>query len=739
MNPSQTQKGKIQIQVSRGSIDLLVRTMYEDINNIKLKNERFQKKKRAEDERRRRERYAEIQQEAIASGKKNAALEMKWAELKELDECEELNREMQDQQQTFQQIIEGKENLRKEFEEELKRKDDEYVKMLKEQSNDIKDMISKMRSQFYKIRDANMQELEDIERHFEQERSNLLNEFKTKIEATFKKHNDLENQYVLEHAKTEEEQTKNIEDLRIKGAKHYAELKITMETEIQDLEKCFEDMKALYQLITEKLDYSLKVLQEKFHENNSQCDELKRRENNYKNRLKQLTKDYKQYDKKFKLENKNLTQEYKRIIRQFKELQKKFKHFEKADLDKYSEIQKMNEAEVKELKDKIIKCNITIHIQQLGMQWIPPQSEEEILAQQKLQLEQGGKAEEEEEREFEFCISEIKIGEICNIILEEADFLIDDKLREELEGSSDPEQIFQRLDCIKKCLYIDSEDEMNLFFRELITKCRVKSSEEIEEEARKQLLLLGLIKEVEENENPDGEEIQQQEGAQQKKKEEGNKKDDPKGKEGAKDSKENANPQGQNKPNQDDKKKKKDGQDDHAGQGQGQYDPNQGGMGENQEEGENGEGQENQEGEIEKEIDLENTQINLNEVVKFLQNWQANKDKRKERLEKESSKKAVKQETEREKKERIAREGKKYWEKLTQVLPERTFRIWNVLDRSLSKYYELLLDRQKLIEETSELHNQNEELKNLLNQYIQIDHELIIRPTRLINIDQGQR
>lgn len=45
-----------------------------------------------------------------------------------------------------------------------------------------------------------------------------------------------------------------------------------------------------------------------------------------------------------------------------------------------------------------------------------------------------------------------------------------------------------------------------------------------------------------------------------------------------------------------------------------------------------------------------------------------------------------------------------------------------MLDRSLSKYYELLLDRQKLIEETSELNNQNEELKNLLNQYIQVNN-----------------
>ena len=47
-------------------------------------------------------------------------------------------------------------------------------------------------------------------------------------------------------------------------------------------------------------------------------------------------------------------------------------------------------------------------------------------------------------------------------------------------------------------------------------------------------------------------------------------------------------------------------------------------------------------------------------------------------LEKTTKKKTVKIETEREKKQRIAREGKRYWEKLTQVLPEKTFRIWRV-------------------------------------------------------------
>lgn len=35
----------------------------------------------------------------------------------------------------------------------------------------------------------------------------------------------------------------------------------------------------------------------------------------------------------------------------------------------------MNEAEVHELKDKLLKCDKTIHLQQLGMQWSAPVDE----------------------------------------------------------------------------------------------------------------------------------------------------------------------------------------------------------------------------------------------------------------------------------------------------------------------------------------------------------------------------
>jgi hypothetical protein len=73
--------------------------------------------------------------------------------------------------------------------------------------------------------------------------------------------------------------------------------------------------------------------------------------------------------------------------------------------------------------------------------------------------------------------------------------------------------------------------------------------------------------------------------------------------------------------------------------------------------------------------------------VELMHDFMANKDNRKKILgtfrililEMKSTKKAVKVESERDKKERIAKEGKKYWEKLTQVLPDETLRVWKVI------------------------------------------------------------
>jgi len=50
-----------------------------------------------------------------------------------------------------------------------------------------------------------------------------------------------------------------------------------------------------------------------------------------------------------------------------------------------------------------------------------------------------------------------------------------------------------------------------------------------------------------------------------------------------------------------------------------------------------------------------------------------------------------------------SREKKKermYWASMTKILTDQKLSVWKALDKSLSEYYQLLVDRQNLIEET---------------------------------------
>ena len=57
------------------------------IHKVRINNEKLQKNSRLDADHRAQERLASIQQEAVLANKKNTALEIKWSELKEHEEC----------------------------------------------------------------------------------------------------------------------------------------------------------------------------------------------------------------------------------------------------------------------------------------------------------------------------------------------------------------------------------------------------------------------------------------------------------------------------------------------------------------------------------------------------------------------------------------------------------------------------------------------------------------------------
>lgn len=67
---------------------------------------------------------------------------------------------------------------------------------------------------------------------------------------------------------------------------------------------------------------------------------------------------------------------------------------------------------------------------------------------------------------------------MIEILIEEADFIFDDKMREELERASIEQKLREKLDVLKKTLQIESTDELNLFIDEMANNCKYISEKE---------------------------------------------------------------------------------------------------------------------------------------------------------------------------------------------------------------------------------------------------------------------
>ena len=70
------------------------------------------------------------------------------------------------------------------------------------------------------------------------------------------------------------------------------------------------------------------------------------------------------------------------------------------------------------------------------------------------------------------------------------------------------------------------------------------------------------------------------------------------------------------------------------------------------------------------------------------------------------------------------------------VVSERTTRMWKALEVAQRDLNTILEERSSLIDDTTELARQNEELKILLQEYLssKINTELEVPPTRLIRM-----
>ena len=334
-------QGKQQIAESLSHLDKKKSAGIEKVTDVRVAADWREAQRRVAEEKKRQDRLQRLQEEAVSSGKQNAIIEARWAELVEQNIPRELHDAIEVQKEACAEILRSKDELIKEFRQELKKKDEEYVKALKQQKEDINQLLERMRQEFKELQGEYEVELEAIEDAFLAERDELLNKNREEIDALYEKRKEAELKFLENRRAREEKHRQEIEDMLVKDGEEYNKLKIKLENAVQTLERQLEEMRATYQLNTEKLDYIYRVLTERDSENSTTLQQLKRKQNKLKDVLSRVMAKYQETDERDKNENERLTEEYKRMTKAYRDLQLKFRHFEVTDRQKFDRVWQM--------------------------------------------------------------------------------------------------------------------------------------------------------------------------------------------------------------------------------------------------------------------------------------------------------------------------------------------------------------------------------------------------------------
>jgi len=446
-----------------------------DVTQSRIVIDKEEAQRRGKDEVLRRDRLTKLQREALTSAKANAAIEMKWAELLEKDIPQELHHEIKTQMDACQRVIVSKDDIITEFQKHLRAKDEEYVKNLRSQAEDVEHLLSRIRSEFGDLSAEYDKELEAIEDAYLSERDQFISEQSSEIDSLFETRKSNETNYKENKQKREDQCQREIEDLLTQGADKYNKLKIELEMNIQTLKQQLEEIKATYQLNTEKLDYNYRVLTELDVEKNAELARYKRRLTRLKDQLNFFVNKFHEMEISETKSNNDLTDDYRRLTSKYKNLQSKFRHFEVSDTHKYEEIWSMHDEEAKDMVDQLLKADKILTEQQLGMMWNMPADLSLLTGGMKGGVAPGtpapiaeehddSKKKEKEGRK----VSGARIRAMLKLLATEGSFMLNTAVQESIDSLPDEEADLSRAEAMLKVLGVKSEEKMaqlvNYFF-----------------------------------------------------------------------------------------------------------------------------------------------------------------------------------------------------------------------------------------------------------------------------------
>ncbi|KAM9486297.1 dynein regulatory complex protein 1 isoform 1-T1 [Clarias gariepinus] len=455
------------------------------VTNILVAADARESKRKEELREANRLRLEKLENEAKTSTEKFNNIINKWSEAKTKLIHQELRDDLRKQQQFCWHIIEDKNKLINELQQELKGRDDHFVKERKREADEVDLLIERMQEQISSLKKHYRKELDAIENSFHDERKDLLSISTSKWEQQRKERSDKEMKFLLQRMEMVEEHEAVLDRLRAESAEEYNKIKVKLETDVQRLQQDLEERKATYQINQEKLEYNVQMLK-KYEEEYavSKAEQIRKitRMQDARNKLK---KKCAIQEKQSHEEIQSLTTKYKRLIQQYKDIQERIRHFAEVDAKRYEEIWLMNEDEAKTLVSRAVDLDRVIHEQMLGLTWSPPPlpfmdhsgpKQPQCTARHVATQVLGEKDETRDKTELERStlgdsggsldtsttkVDHKTVNRLLELLCDEMGFLIESKLLKLLSSMEKNEQTSLKLDFIFSVLGIENEEDIN--------------------------------------------------------------------------------------------------------------------------------------------------------------------------------------------------------------------------------------------------------------------------------------
>lgn len=684
-------KSRKQMEDSRQRLVKLKSDGTELVTNVHVAADARESTRRLEEEEQRRQRNEKLEAEAKSATEKFEEITKKWEYALSKEIPQDLNAMLTEQKGACDSMIDEKNKLIHDFQQELKAKDDQYVKDLKKAAEDVDLMVERMEEQMKQLTKAYREELTQIEKAFVTERGELIDNNRKKWDTSMQQRRDKEVEYMDSRRKRVEDHENQLQTLRVQDAEEYNMVKIKLETDVQILEQQLQQMKATYQLNQEKLEYNFQVLKKRDEENTITKSQQKRKITRLQDVLNNLKQKLAKQEKQYREDNQSLTDDYKRITEQFRELQKKSRHFQTTDQKKFQDVWAMNEEQVRELVHSVLEADRIIHEHQLGLPWEPPNldfmdtprtaeqtygsKEQKMSATQMAHEIMSGVGTDDGEEDIDKSsvggklerqmagkkLSAKTIKAVLELICDEAGFLVESKLTKLLAPLEKDEQSLMKLDAIFAALGVDTEDDIYLLSN----------------------YFLGH-----------GESEQAPEGSER----------------GTKD--------------------------DEMTEEKATIEETAGKMDEREKEDEDGsvvlsvDEKASDSSSVKAHLSEMKNLIHPNEVVKALRKFvQDNRQPQKE-AKRQSLKVGAGI-------GKVTMLDESFWQNMASVIDVKKERVWTALLDGFEKYLAVLTERAALIQETDALKQQNAELRMLLHQYVnsRVNQELEIPPTRILQAE----